>query len=34
MVALADAYARFRSRRGALGELIEGVRMDVNGVQL
>ncbi len=32
MVALADAYARFQLPRGALGELIEGVRMDVNGV--
>ena len=32
MVALADAYARFALPEGALGELIEGVRMDVTGV--
>ncbi len=32
MVALADAYTRFPLPAGALGELIEGVRMDVNGV--
>jgi phytoene synthase len=32
MVALADAYARFSLPAGALGELIEGVRMDVDGV--
>lgn len=32
MLALADAYARFSLPSGALGELIEGVRMDVNGV--
>ena len=32
LVALADAYLRFPLPRGALGELIEGVRMDVNGV--
>ncbi len=32
MVALADAYARFALPAGALGELIEGVRMDVDGV--
>lgn len=32
MVALADAYARFPLPPGALGELIEGVRMDVGGV--
>jgi len=32
MVALADAYTRFSLPAGALGELIEGVRMDVNGV--
>jgi phytoene synthase len=32
MLALADAYARFSLPPGALGELIEGVRMDVNGV--
>ncbi len=32
MVALSDAYARFALPAGALGELIEGVRMDVNGV--
>ncbi len=32
MVALADTYARFQLPRGALGELIEGVRMDVGGV--
>ncbi len=31
-VALADAQARFALPRAALGELIEGVRMDVNGV--
>ena len=32
MMALADAYARFSLPAGALGELIDGVRMDVNGV--
>ena len=32
MVALADAYSRFQLPRGALGELIEGVRMDVDEV--
>ena len=32
MVALADAYMRFPLPAGALGELIEGVRMDVEGV--
>ena len=32
MVALADAHERFSLPDGALGELIEGVRMDVNGV--
>jgi phytoene synthase len=32
MVALADAYARFSLPAGALGELIDGVRMDVDGV--
>jgi phytoene synthase len=32
LVALADANARFSLPAGALGELIEGVRMDVNGV--
>jgi len=32
MVALADAYARFALPAGALGELIEGVRMDVADV--
>jgi phytoene synthase len=32
MIALADAYGRFPLPAGALGELIEGVRMDVNGV--
>ncbi len=31
LVALADAYARFALPAGALGELIEGVRMDVDG---
>jgi len=31
-VALADAHARFPLAPAALGELIEGVRMDVNGV--
>jgi phytoene synthase len=31
MVALADAYRRFPLPHGALGELIEGVRMDVAG---
>jgi 15-cis-phytoene synthase len=31
IVALADAYTRFNVPAGALGELIEGVRMDVNG---
>jgi phytoene synthase len=32
MLALADTYARFSPPPGALGELIEGVRMDVDGV--
>ena len=32
MVALAEAYRTFPLPAGALGELIEGVRMDVNGV--
>ncbi len=32
IVALADAHARFSLPAGALGELIEGVRMDVDGV--
>jgi 15-cis-phytoene synthase len=32
LVALADAHARFALPAGALGELIEGVRMDVDGV--
>jgi 15-cis-phytoene synthase len=32
IVALADARERFSLPPGALGELIEGVRMDVNGV--
>jgi len=32
MLALADTYERFALPPGALGELIEGVRMDVNGV--
>jgi phytoene synthase len=32
MVALADAYSRFSLPSEALDELIEGVRMDVNGV--
>ncbi len=32
MLALADAYVRFALPAGALGELIEGVRMDVAGV--
>jgi len=32
MVALADTYRRFSLPLGALGELIEGVRMDVDGV--
>ncbi len=32
MVALADAQARFSLPAGVLGELIEGVRMDVGGV--
>jgi phytoene synthase len=32
IVALADAHGRFSLPPGALGELIEGVRMDVNGV--
>ncbi len=32
MIALADAYRRFPLPEGALRELIEGVRMDVNGV--
>lgn len=33
MVALADAYARFDVPRDALAALIEGVRMDVEGVR-
>jgi phytoene synthase len=33
MVALGDAHERFRLPTGALGELIEGVRMDVDGVR-
>jgi 15-cis-phytoene synthase len=33
MIALADADERFPFPRGALGELIEGVRMDVTGVE-
>jgi len=32
MLALADAHARFSLPAGALGELIDGVRMDVEGV--
>jgi 15-cis-phytoene synthase len=32
LAALADAHARFALPAGALGELIEGVRMDVDGV--
>jgi len=32
LVALTDAYKRFSLPPGALGELIEGVRMDVEGV--
>jgi phytoene synthase len=32
MVALADARTRFSLPRGAMGELIDGVRMDVEGV--
>jgi 15-cis-phytoene synthase len=32
MLALADTHQRFSLPPGALGELIEGVRMDVNGV--
>jgi 15-cis-phytoene synthase len=32
LVALADAYRRFSLPPGAMGELIEGVRMDVDGV--
>jgi len=32
LVALADAHARFRLPPSALGELIDGVRMDVDGV--
>jgi phytoene synthase len=32
LVALSDAHMRFSLPPGALGELIEGVRMDVNGV--
>ena len=32
MLALADTYERFSLPPGALGELIEGVRMDVNGI--
>jgi phytoene synthase len=33
MIALADTNERFPLPRGALGELIEGVRMDVSGVE-
>jgi 15-cis-phytoene synthase len=33
LVALADAHARFELPPGALGELIEGVRMDVEGIR-
>ncbi len=33
IVALADAHARFSLPRGALGELIDGVRMDLDGVR-
>jgi phytoene synthase len=33
MIALADAHRRFSLPAGALGELIEGVRMDVTGVR-
>jgi 15-cis-phytoene synthase len=33
MVALADVHERFPLPQGALGELIEGVRMDVTGVE-
>jgi phytoene synthase len=33
MIALADAHERFSLPPGALGELIEGVRMDVRGVE-
>jgi len=33
MIALADAHERFPLPRGALGELIDGVRMDVTGVE-
>jgi 15-cis-phytoene synthase len=32
IIALGDTYERFALPAGALGELIEGVRMDVNGV--
>jgi phytoene synthase len=32
IVALADAHARFSLPPGALGELIDGVRMDVDGI--
>jgi 15-cis-phytoene synthase len=32
MVALADARTRFALPRGAMGELIDGVRMDVEGI--
>ena len=32
LIALADAHRRFSLPRGAMGELIEGVRMDVDGV--
>jgi 15-cis-phytoene synthase len=32
LAALADAHARFALPPGALGELIEGVRMDVDGI--
>jgi phytoene synthase len=33
MIALADVHERFPLPEGALGELIEGVRMDVTGVE-
>lgn len=33
LVALADAHVRFSLPPGALGELIEGVRMDVEGIR-
>jgi 15-cis-phytoene synthase len=32
VIALGDTYERFALPAGALGELIEGVRMDINGV--